>query len=110
MTTVEASIATPSDITARDRLTLLQEFDAGRGHPIFYFTLKLVHAGEVPWAFFMLGSADKDDVDFALDMLLGSDDPHPRVVELNQEPLRSQAELWRRSPRDAIFGDNLLEL
>jgi hypothetical protein len=39
----------PADITEQQRRVLVTEFESGRGHLSFYFTLKLSHWTEPPW-------------------------------------------------------------
>ena len=92
------------------RVQLLTEFDSGRSHLILYLVLKLSHVADDPWCLFQLGCSNKDMVDAALDKLLRSRHPHPKVRLLQRQPLRAQAEKWLASPQAAIFDPDMLEL
>ncbi len=67
-------------------------------HIACYWTVKIMHLQEVPTILFAMTSIDKDVVDKALDQCVGSTHDHPRIVDLNSEPLLSQAQEWRTLP------------
>ena len=95
---VELLMALPRDLGAEDYRRTHEQFNRGLMHIAFYWMVKLTHLEEVPTILFAMASTDKDVVDRALDKCVGSTHDHPRIVELNSEPLLSQAQEWRALP------------
>ena len=91
-------MALPRDLGAEDYRRTHEQFNRGLMHIAFYWTIKLTHLEEVPTILFAMASTDKDVVDRALDKCVGSTHDHPRIVELNSEPLLSQSQEWRALP------------
>lgn len=110
VTGAELVMKLPADLTDAQRATVLAEFDNGRSHIILFLVTKLSHSSQAPWMLFQLGCFDKETIDTALSMLLACSSHHPLVKELQQPPLRQQAERWLHSDRSAIFDPSMVEL
>ncbi len=76
----------------------------GRGHLVFYMTLKLSHWCEPPWLLYGMAHRDPEKARAAHLRLLASQCPHPRVQALKVEPLASQGQLWQDEGWDLSEG------
>ena len=84
----------PTDISSAERKILIEEYDSGASHLSFYFTMKLTHMTEFPWKVFVLGHRDVQTAYDGMREALASDCQHPRIRNLQAEPLRTEALQW----------------
>eukprot|EP00969_Alexandrium_andersonii_P314666 13900794-Alexandrium_andersonii.AAC.1 len=69
------------------------------------------HLDSRPWCLFKLSSFDKTVVNRTLRKLLRRPHRHPRIVALQANPLRAQAEAWMQRPDyESLFEPEFLDL
>jgi hypothetical protein len=98
----------PIDISEEVRRMCLVEFEAGRNHLVFVYTLKLSHLHNAPFALFKMASLDLRKAHAAGDTCILSNSAHPRILELQRPPLRDQFIRWKAGAN--LFSDELAEL
>ncbi len=90
----EVSLNLPTDISDADRRWLIGEFNAGRSHLVFYFTLKLAHWSSPPWSAYRLGHWNPDQAYDAWEECTTSTNPHPLIRDLKDETIFAEGSLW----------------
>ena len=86
--------ALPVDLRAADKSELLQNFERGRAHLYYTFTLKLAPFKVPP---LLVCGAAHHSAAIARDALsrcLASSDTHPKIKELQSDPIRSEAVMF----------------
>ena len=94
-----------------DRLELLQQFDMGRAHVLFYITAKVSYAHEEPWHVACLAHLDHDVAMDALRRVKDSHHPHP-LLRLIREQLREEIDIVLEGEHriDAAVVSNLASI
>jgi hypothetical protein len=96
-TAAEVALGLPVELSAQERADILLDVEAGRGHLLFYFQMKLHHWTEPPWCLFAMAHPCGDVAMKAEERARLSTCQHPRVMQLRHEPLRSQVQAWREA-------------
>ena len=91
-------------IGKQDRYRILEEFERGRSHLLFAFTIKLQHWEEPPWSLYAVAHQDSEVAVAAMNRNLASDSNHPRVAALRQEPLIDQVHAFCEEPL-SVFNE-----
>jgi hypothetical protein len=87
----ELLLSFPAHFAESSRGELLQEFERGRAHLIYTFTLKLSGFSTPPLLLFASAHHLKVVSQEAVRKCLASPDAHPRIRRLQSEPCKSQA-------------------
>lgn len=95
ITAANILLGLPPDFSDAEKQRLLTEFNLGRGHIQFYMQLKLHHWTQPPWVVYKLAHFSESVATRALgECLDATDEPHPLIRALLQEPLYSELMLW----------------
>ena len=84
----------PADMPAMQRNEALQQFESGRAHIVYTYTLKLSHFSDGPWQLFKLAHPDLLLARSACQLCLDSSDTHPRLLKLQSPPLKAMVGLF----------------
>ena len=85
----------PPGITTNERATLVRSFETGRAHLFYTFILKLSAYSTPPLLLLASACHDTKAAHHALRHCLAADGGlHPRLMEFQAEPLKSQAECY----------------
>ena len=88
----------PVAIPEQDKLWVLEDFERARTHLTFTLVSKLSNWTSMPWRMFGIAAVDpaeaKDAYHDIVQYLATSARPHPAVLRLGREPLRSQLHAW----------------
>ena len=90
-----------NDISREDRANLLQEFEVGRAHLFYSFAMKLACFQTPPLLICAAAHQSQSVARSAIETCLKSSCKHPRILELQSEPLASEARYF--------VGDSPLE-
>jgi hypothetical protein len=93
----------PGDITAAERLKLINEFESGRAHLTFMYIMKLTHFSVPPFCVFKLGCLDEAVARAALQQCLDSGSDHPRIKRLRSPELFDLCLRW-------LAGESLVDV
>ena len=91
VTAAQLMLSLPEDISEAERGVCLQEFERGRAHLLFEFTLKLHAYGSPPLLLFAVAHHKHDRMRRALKTCLEAQSKHPKIKMLQASPLREQA-------------------
>ena len=86
------SVSLPSGHSDAQRNTLLQEFERGRAHLLYTFTLKVSCYTQPPLLLFGCAHYSHASSLGALNTCINSNLTHPQIVQLQTEPLASQVQ------------------
>jgi hypothetical protein len=89
------SLQLSAALSDTERTTILSDFESGRNHLMFYFTFKCSYFQDPPWCVFAMAHANAEVATQAEERARTSECEHPLVMQLRQEPLRSQIQTWR---------------
>ena len=93
----------PPSLAAEQRSQLLHDFEKGRAHLFYTFTLKLAAFSVPPLCLCGIAHHNANVARELMTRCLESDAAHPKMQELKSEPLRSEAQLF-------VEGASLAEL
>jgi hypothetical protein len=93
----------PHDLKMEDRAFLLQEFERGRAHLVFAFTLRLAHWRSPPWCVCGCGHGDPVVARRFIRRCLALQATHSLLQELQHDPVRSEAERF-------VDGEDIFQL
>ena len=83
-----------ADLDAELRLRLVSTFEKGRGYLVFTFTLKLTPIMSPPYCAFACGHPDDAESRAAFARLIGCDDQHPKVRQLQEGDLNVEVLMY----------------
>ena len=89
------SLQLSAALSDTERTTILSDFESGRNHLMFYFNFKCSYFQDPPWCVFAMAHANAEVAAQAEERARTSECEHPLVMQLRQEPLRSQIQTWR---------------
>ena len=91
VSTAKLVLDLPASLSSEQRATLLTEFERGRAYFVFILSLKTMPLRDVQTLLLELGHPNESNVRAALEYCLISDQNHPRIKELQTEPLMDEA-------------------
>ncbi len=91
-TAAELVVVLPIDISQEQRAVLLRDFERGRQHLVFAFSLRLAHWRVSPWCIYGCAHGNYVIARFYVKECLTLASTHSLFIRLQTEPIKSEAQ------------------
>ena len=100
--------ALPRDISFAERGVILQEYERGRSHLLFVFSVRLEFWQHAPWCIFQCGHMNPEIQKEGLRKCLSLPATHPLLVELQAPELSAEARAYVEGAEESLASLTLL--